>query len=110
LSNAIKFSPDNGAIFIHLQKIENELVLDIRDEGPGVEREDQARIFDAFYQGRPPEKGLIQGSGLGLSIVKEFVEVHNGEITLLTESSGKGAHLRMTFPMANAEKELAWAV
>lgn len=108
LSNAVKFSPENGVISVKLESNNHLLVLDIQDEGPGVQAKDKSHIFDVFYQGQPPEKGLIQGSGLGLSIVKEFVEVHNGHIELMTES--KGAHLRLEFPMSTEEKELAWLV
>ena len=110
LSNAVKFSPESATIYIRLQKIENKLVLEVIDEGPGVASNDQDSIFEAFYQGRPPEKGVIQGSGLGLSIVKEFVEAHNGRIMLINNQDEEGAHLRIELPMENAEKELAWAV
>ena len=110
LSNAVKYSPENGIIKISFQNIENKLVLDVIDQGPGVAVDDQANIFDAFYQGRPPEKGVIQGSGLGLSIVKEFVEAHDAQIMLIRNDEQVGAHLRIEFPMENSEKELAWAV
>ena len=110
LSNAIKYSPENGSITITLQNIENNLVLDVKDDGPGIVAKDKEKIFDSFYQGEPPEKGVIQGSGLGLSIVKEFVEAHNGTIELVTQDGQIGAHLRVTFPMENLEKELAWHV
>jgi len=108
LSNAVKFSPESGSIFVSLKNVGNQLIFDVRDEGPGVQAADKNNIFDAFYQGRPPEKGVIQGSGLGLSIVKEFVEAHHGHIELVTDS--KGAHLRIELPMENEEKALAWAV
>ncbi len=108
LSNAVKFSPESGSIFVSLKSVGRQLVLEVRDEGPGVQTADKNNIFDAFYQGRPPEKGVIQGSGLGLSIVKEFVEAHHGHIELITDS--EGAHLRIELPMEKEEKELAWAV
>jgi len=110
VSNAVKYSPENGLLSISLQNIENNLVLDVQDEGPGINSDDRDKIFEAFYQGVPPEKGVIQGSGLGLSIVREFVEAHNGNVVLVSDPDRSGAHMRIEFPMENSEKELAWAV
>lgn len=110
VSNAVKYTPDNGRISISLQKLSDEIVLDVEDSGPGIDESHRAKIFDAFYQGAAPEKGLIQGSGLGLSIVKEFVNAHDGKIELVSGDKSSGAHLRVSLPTGNGEKELAWAV
>lgn len=110
LSNGLKFTPENGLINISLKRREGNVILDFKDSGPGIAVDDREKIFNAFYSGKPPDKGYIQGSGLGLSIVKEFVEAQNGSIEVVNENVGYGAHFRIIWPLGDEEKELAWAV
>lgn len=110
LSNAVKFTPENGEIGVHLRKENNELVLEVTDTGPGIDEEDKDSVFEPFYQGKQPEKGVIQGSGLGLLIVKEFVLAHGGNIGVVKGTKDRGLHVQVKFPVENEEKELAWAV
>ena len=110
ISNAIKFTPEEGLINIELRRVENNLIMDVKDSGPGIAFEDRDKIFDAFYSGKPPETGYIQGSGLGLSIVKEFIEAQNGKIEVIYDDATNGAHFRVTLPLDPTEKEFAWAV
>ena len=111
ISNAAKYASENGEIKILLYGKDGKLVLEVEDSGPGIEEQDKNMIFDAFYKGNPPEKGVIQGSGLGLSIVKEFVEAHKGKIELVNDNpDAQGAHFRISLPVVNEDKELAWAV
>ncbi|MDH5545960.1 MAG: ATP-binding protein [Gammaproteobacteria bacterium] len=109
LSNAIKYTPDGGAINLEMGSRGNNLILDVRDTGPGIKAEEREKVFEAFYRGDSAGKGLIRGSGLGLSIVREFVENHNGSIEVVGEE-GHGAHFRVVLPMKVEEEELAWAV
>lgn len=96
LSNAIRFSPVGGHIDITLQALSDGTVLEIVDAGPGVAEEDRARVFEPFYRGRhQPEHGL-RGSGIGLSIVQEYVAAHGGRIALLP--SAAGARFRIELP------------
>lgn len=96
LSNAIRFSPVGGHIDITLQALSDGIVLEIVDAGPGVAEEDRARVFEPFYRGRhQPEHGL-RGSGIGLSIVQEYVAAHGGRIALLP--SAAGARFRIELP------------
>jgi two-component system sensor histidine kinase GlrK len=97
VSNAIKYSPDEGMISLALRQQGDEVVLDIGDAGPGVPVEDRERIFDWFYQGGGAPRGRLRGSGLGLAIAREFVLAHGGRIEILQES-GPGAHFRVTVP------------
>ena len=114
LSNAVKFTPENGEITIHFVKKDEELVLEVIDSGPGIDQEDRDSVFEPFYQGKQPEHGIIQGSGLGLLIVKEFVSAHGGSIEVVdgdvVGNSEQGLHVQVRFPIENAEKELAWVV
>jgi two-component system sensor histidine kinase GlrK len=97
VSNAVKYSPDEGMISLALRKQGDEVVLDIEDAGPGIPVKDRERIFDWFYQGGDAHQGRLRGSGLGLAIAREFVMAHRGRIEILQES-GPGAHFRVILP------------
>lgn len=101
LSNAIKYSPDNGTINIYSEVKSKQLKLSIVDNGSGISQEIKDKIFDAFYQGPAPENGQIKGSGLGLTIVKELLMRLNGEINILSQHlSNKGTRVQITLPGA----------
>lgn len=85
-SNALKFSPDGGQINIKLEIIDDHLHMLIADQGPGIAKEQLPYIFTEFYQQETPEDWKIKGSGLGLSLVKEYVAAHNGQIKLLASN------------------------
>ncbi len=83
LSNAIKYSPNGGTITCNLFQENGVLILSVKDEGIGISKEDQRRLFKAFQRGG--NVNGIQGTGLGLSIVKQFVELHGGTIHVESE-------------------------
>ncbi|MDN5872012.1 MAG: ATP-binding protein [Nitrococcus sp.] len=97
ISNAIKFSPAQGVLTIQTLQMENTAVLDITDQGPGVAVAERDRIFEAFFQGALQPKGYVKGSGLGLSIAREYVLAHDGRIDVL-ETQGRGARMRVMLP------------
>ena len=98
LSNAVKFTPRGGTIAIHARSERDQLVIDVIDSGPGIPEDERNRIFDAFYQGRTPQGGHVKGTGIGLSVVTEFVNAQGGGIEILERSEG-GAHFRVRLPM-----------
>jgi two-component system sensor histidine kinase GlrK len=98
LSNAIKFTPRGGTICIHAHGEREQLLLDVIDSGPGIPAEDRGRIFEAFYQGKTPQGGHVKGTGIGLSVVTEFVTAHSGSIEIFEAKSG-GAHFRVRLPL-----------
>ena len=105
LSNAIKYSPRSGQVAIDLFTEGNNAVLDVVDQGPGVDPEDRPRIFESFYQGKPAPEGRIKGSGLGLAIAREYALAHGGRIELLDRADGKrGARFRVWLPLAVADQ------
>jgi len=111
LSNAIKFTPRGGTISIHSRRDREQLVLDVMDSGPGIPVEERNRIFEAFYQGKTPQGGHVKGTGIGLSVVTEFVNAHGGSIEILEAPAG-GAHFRVRVPLrhvAPAPREKAHA-
>jgi two-component system sensor histidine kinase GlrK len=99
LSNAVKYSPEKGLISIKLYKERGDAVFEVMDEGPGIPPTEREKIFEAFYRGTDIPVSAIKGSGLGLSIVKEYIELHKGAIEVL---EGPGAHFRIRFPRKKA--------
>uniref|UniRef100_F4CFQ1 histidine kinase n=1 Tax=Sphingobacterium sp. (strain 21) TaxID=743722 RepID=F4CFQ1_SPHS2 len=97
LSNAFKFTPEGGAISLNLEKIEsganNEFVslhVAVKDSGIGIPKEAQQRIFDSFFQYDSGATILNQGTGIGLSIARTFVDMHGGKLQVISEP-GKGS-------------------
>ena len=70
------------------------------DTGPGIPDEERSRIFDAFFQGRREQGGQVGGTGIGLSVVMECVQAHNGSVELLDSDEFPGAHFRIRIPQA----------
>jgi PAS domain S-box-containing protein len=85
LNNAIKFSPNDGNILINAERNENTVRITFKDSGIGIPAKEIPHLFDRFYRGSSATKQEITGSGLGLSIVKEILDLHNGEITVQSE-------------------------
>jgi two-component system sensor histidine kinase GlrK len=99
LSNAIRFSPQGGVIRLVLLDLPGRASLDIIDQGPGVAETDRDRIFEPFYRGERQPQGAVRGTGIGLSIVHEYIVAHGGRIELLPQR--QGAHFRIELPHAN---------
>ena len=101
VSNAIKYSPRSGTIAINLAMENGFAVLDVIDQGHGVDPGERQQIFDSFYQGRPPAEGRVKGSGLGLAIAREYALAHGGRIEVLERADGRpGAQFRVWLPLA----------
>jgi two-component system sensor histidine kinase GlrK len=101
VSNAVKYTPDGGTITVRVRLDGSDLVIDLADTGPGIAPEDRARIFEAFYQGATPHGGLVRGTGIGLSVVQEFVQAHGGSIEIV-DGDFPGAHFRVRLPASPA--------
>ena len=106
LSNAVKYSPERALISIKLYKASGDAVFEVLDEGPGISPTDREKIFEAFYRGTDMPVAAIKGSGLGLSIVKEYMQLHKGRIEVL---DGPGAHFLVRFPRKKVESAEAAA-
>ena len=101
LSNAIKYSPKGGTVYLHASKQDTQLVIDVADAGNGIPEEERARVFEAFYTGRPPAGVQVKGTGIGLSVVLEFVNAHGGTIEIV-DGEYPGAHFRIRMPLLSA--------
>ncbi|MCM5528311.1 hybrid sensor histidine kinase/response regulator transcription factor [Parasegetibacter sp. NRK P23] len=101
LSNAFKFTPRGGTITVHVKQGERpgeEVFIEISDTGIGMSAEESSRIFDRFFQAETPPEIMNQGSGIGLSIVKEYVRMHEGNIQVQS-MKGKGTSFTLIFPL-----------
>ena len=97
LDNSISFSNDNKKILVKVAKDQNKkVILQILDEGQGFKEKDLSKIFNRFYSNRPDNFG--EHSGLGLNIVKNLVDVHNGKIVARNRPENKGALIEIVFP------------
>jgi two-component system sensor histidine kinase GlrK len=103
LSNAVKFSPQGGLIRLTARLDGNAFEFDVTDQGPGVPFEERVRIFDPFYQGQHHGAGPVSGTGIGLSVVKEYVFAHGGSVEVV--DSSVGAHLRVRLPLEWADTQ-----
>jgi signal transduction histidine kinase len=112
LSNAQKYGRTGGAIRVSLGAAGNEAIVSVADDGPGIAKEEQSRIFQRFYRTEPPpaqaapgpgvhqsRRGGAPGSGLGLAIARAMVGLHGGRIWVESEP-GHGATFRIALPLA----------
>lgn len=97
LGNAVKYSPDGGAITVTTANRQQSVVVSVRDEGIGIAAKDLDRIFDRFERVETGIAGRVAGTGLGLSIVREIVLLHGGDISVESEP-GKGACFSISLP------------
>ncbi len=97
LSNAIKYSPDGTQVSISLRRENHQAIMDVIDQGWGVAREDRQHLFEPFFQGRSPSTGPVRGTGLGLSLVRRYLDMHGGSVELLDKE--QGAHFRVSLPV-----------
>lgn len=93
LSNALKYTPAGGEIFVSLKDEGANLRLDVRDTGKGISQDEADKIFERFFQ----TKGAASGTGIGLALVKSFVELHHGEARVESEP-GKGSDFIVVIP------------
>jgi two-component system sensor histidine kinase GlrK len=98
VSNAVKYSPKGGTIHLQARAVGPQLVLDVADSGPGIPLEDRGHVFDAFYTGRAARGTAVKGTGIGLSVVLEFVAAHGGTVQIV-DGQFPGAHFRITMPL-----------
>jgi len=98
VSNAVKYSPKGGTIHLQARAVGPQLVLDVADAGPGIPPEDRGHVFEAFYTGRAARSTAVKGTGIGLSVVLEFVAAHGGTVQIV-DGQYPGAHFRITMPL-----------
>ena len=99
LSNALKFSPEEGSIRLQLTQYDDHIKFIIEDQGPGIADDIAPHIFNDFYQGNAAHPWKIKGSGLGLSLIHHYLGALQGSIKLLPANKNySGARFCVTLP------------
>lgn len=102
LSNAAKFTPERGSIRVNAENEAGNLVITVSDTGMGIPPEDRERVFDKFVQLRSTQRRRQFGTGLGLALTRQMVELHGGRIWVESEGLGKGCTFTFTIPLIKA--------
>jgi signal transduction histidine kinase len=103
VGNALKFTPREGAVSVTLEDEEDQVIIEVRDDGPGIPADELPHIFERFYRGTNTGEARASGSGLGLSIVRSIVEMHGGEIDVASVV-GEGTAFRIVLPRETLPK------
>jgi len=98
IDNAIKYASSGKKIVVKLEQSDQRVVLSVRDWGPGIEREEQARIFERFYRAKAMRLRPIRGSGIGLALVQHIARAHGGDVSV-TSTPGDGATFQLWLPI-----------
>jgi two-component system sensor histidine kinase VicK len=99
LSNAIKYTPENGKVEVNLSLEEDSIIVKVADNGIGIPKEDLPRLFERFYRVDKARSRMLGGTGLGLSIARQIVEAHKGKIKIQSEY-GHGTQVFISLPTA----------
>ncbi|NOZ73182.1 MAG: PAS domain S-box protein [Chloroflexi bacterium] len=103
ISNAIKFSLEGGEVRVSAKRLGDSLLLEISDQGLGIPAADIPHLFTKFYRSKRAHDAGVRGTGLGLALVKEAVDVHHGEIAI-TSAEGQGTFVTVTLPLQPPKK------
>lgn len=99
LENAVRYTPVGGRLNVYVMQEEGRAFLIVADSGPGIAEEERDRVFDRFYR---TLGSRVQGSGLGLSIVREVADAHGAGVTLGTSQKLGGLEVKVTWPAGSA--------
>jgi two-component system, OmpR family, phosphate regulon sensor histidine kinase PhoR len=102
LDNAVKFSRENGEIYLRATRLGSDMVLSVSDNGLGIGKEHLSRIFERFYRADKARSRELGGTGLGLAIVKHIAQLHGGRVEAESEL-GNGTTIRVILPATNDE-------
>ena len=98
VENAIKYCPEGSHVTVKSREAGENIEIYVEDDGKGISEQDQENIFSKFYRVQDDDSHKTKGTGLGLYLVKYFIELHNGSIDL-TSKVGTGSRFRIRLPM-----------
>ncbi len=107
LSNAVRYTPTGGEVSLEVGSDNGEIVFTVSDNGVGIRKEELDRIFDLFVQSNHTLHRSDGGMGIGLTLVRSIVEMHNGRVTVESEGSGKGSKFEIRLPRLAAHNDEA---
>lgn len=100
VDNAYNYTPQNGTITVNMRQQNDDIQVDVQDNGVGIALEEQPRIFERFFRGEHPLVLATPGTGLGLPIVRQLIEMHNGRIWMSSAGvPGEGSVFSFTLPI-----------
>jgi signal transduction histidine kinase len=99
LSNALRYTPQEGAIKVSLTEGENSVLIKVEDTGTGISAENLPRVFDRFYRGDPSRNRGVPGTGLGLAIAQAIVQAHDGQIEAESQGINQGSVFTIRLPL-----------
>jgi signal transduction histidine kinase/CheY-like chemotaxis protein/AraC-like DNA-binding protein len=102
LSNAFKYTPENGEITVTLRRAANDYEIIVSDTGPGIEEDQLEKIFERFYQINTDETKNIFGTGVGLHLARSLVELQHGTISARNRTDARGSEFIICLPLGNA--------
>jgi len=106
LSNAIKFTPKGGRVLVCLERVESHVEINISDTGQGIDPELMLHVFERFRQSDSSSTRRHGGLGIGLSIVRQLVEMHGGTVTCESPGAGEGTTFTVILPLISVHQEL----
>jgi len=98
ITNAIAYSPQGGTVTVKLEDEDGQFTMKVKDKGPGIDPQYHSRIFERFFRVDPGRSRELGGSGLGLSIVRNTMRAHGGDVTVKSEL-GKGSTFKLRLPL-----------
>ena len=107
LTNAVKFTPTGGAVFVSLTSENQDAMIEVRDTGEGIDAAFMPYLFERFRQADSSATRAHMGLGLGLAIVRHLVELHGGTIRAESRGKGKGATFRVSLPLLRADERVS---
>ena len=108
ISNAFRYTPKNGKIALRVKQTETRIIIQVEDSGVGIAPEYQDKIFERFFEvsvNNKPDNNYNKGTGIGLSIVKNIVNLHKGEIKVSTSEAGLGSIFSVELPLGRQHLE-----
>ena len=98
IGNAIKYTPAGGKVNVEVDIEGEQLTVNVEDSGIGIDDEDAARVFEKFYRAKDKRVTKITGSGLGLALARQVIQLHGGDITVESRLD-KGSTFTLSLPV-----------
>jgi signal transduction histidine kinase len=106
VENALHYTRDGGKVHLNIHRDDKHFYVEVEDTGIGIPKSEQGRIFEQFYRGDEARRVNPEGLGVGLFMVRTFVEKHRGKMVMQSEV-GKGTKFIITLPLASVEDPVA---
>lgn len=110
LDNASRYTPDHGSIDLSVEVVDHAAVVTFADNGIGIAAESLPRVFELFGRQPPPPTDTAAGLGIGLAVVRELVEAHDGNVRVTSDGRGHGTQVVVTLPLTDSAREVGLGI